>query len=159
MVIHSLKPSCAVCLGILPRFRGFLVAFFLSLYFHLLFSPMFLPLKPPSAHKNGPLWNPSSVEKAWMAAMIKGNEIYKQISHKDFGKSISFYAKYFRLTFKYVKVNTKTFNFQCLVSDRKPSKNVHCSIRIYRAQKMFVCECKGRWQRIGEESIQKYICI
>lgn len=82
-------PEAILCSLFLDFFPGFvaslLPSFCLCISFHLLFSPMFLPLKPPSAHKNGPLWNPSSVEKAWVAAMMKGNEIYKQISHEDFG--------------------------------------------------------------------------
>ena len=112
-------------LGILSRFHAFPVAFVLSLYI-----PLFLSYVPfsetTSAYKNGPLWNAISVDQESVVALKKDN-IMRYISKsiiKIFGKSILFYAKCFRLTFKYVKVSAKRFNFQCLVSDHKLSKNV-----------------------------------
>lgn len=126
MAVHFPKPIlCSLFLEFFPGFMLSLLPLF-YLYISPSFFHMFLFSETTSAYKNGPLWNAISVDQESLVAMKKDN-IMRYISKsiiKIFGKRILFYAKCFRLTFKYVKVSAKRFNFQCLVSDHKLSKNV-----------------------------------
>lgn len=138
MAIHLPEPSCC---SFLEFFPGLMLSLLPLFYLHISSSAfyMFLSRKPLQLTKTARFKNPSSAAQAWVVAVKKDNimrYMWKFII-KIFGKSILFYAKCFRLTFKYVRVSTMCFNFHCLVSDHKLSKNMYCRVRIYRTKKMF----------------------
>lgn len=118
---------------------GILSTLMLSLLplFYLCISPSFfhmsLSRKPLQLTKMVPF--KSQFCRPEISGCYEKDNVMRYISksiRKVFGKSILFYAKCFRLTFKYVKVSAKWFNFHCLVSDHKLSKNINCRVRIHR---------------------------